>query len=343
MKKELKWKYEIGQVLKTEKKDIIIIDRLWIQGKGKCYKYKCNICGFECGEHLSVKIQEYRKELWTIEDSILLNGKCSCCSGRALSEGHNDIPTTEPWMVKYFQGGCDEAKSYTKWSNKMIYPICPECGRIKLKTISISNIYYKHSIGCECSDKTPYPEKVMFSVLDQLGVDFTTQLSKRTFDWCDKYKYDFYIKDYNICLETHGLQHYERTNDYYKRTLDEEIENDLIKKELALSNGIKEENYIIIDCRYSKLELIKNSVLTSNLKYIFNLSIIDWEKVQSFALKSLVAISCEYWNSGIKSVKEIAKIMNLNAETVRNYLNRGAELNLCDYGKQNKIKDGIGL
>lgn len=37
----------------------------------------------------------------------------------------NDIPTTSPWMIPYFQGGEEEAKKYKNQSHQKITPICP--------------------------------------------------------------------------------------------------------------------------------------------------------------------------------------------------------------------------
>ena len=83
-----------------------------------------------------------------------------------------------------------------------------------------------------CGDKVSYDEKFLSSILSQLKVDFATQLSKSTFNWCDKYRYDFYIPSLNMIIETHGIQHYEE-NKNWTMSLEEEQENDKIKKELA--------------------------------------------------------------------------------------------------------------
>ena len=64
------------------------------------------------------------------------NQGCACCHSLVVVPGINDIPTTDPWMISYFQGGYDEAKRYTHGSEQKIHPVCPECGRIKDKAIS---------------------------------------------------------------------------------------------------------------------------------------------------------------------------------------------------------------
>ena len=52
--------------------------------------------------------------------------------------------------------------------------------------------------------------------------------------------------------------------------------------ELALRNGIDE--YIIIDCRKSNLNWIKNNILDSSLVNIFKLDDIDWELCDEYKI-----------------------------------------------------------
>ena len=188
----------------TIKRDITIIDRKYIKDKNgkqlKYYKYKCNKCGFECGKHYSTKDNQLKKEYWIYESSLLKGIGCACCHSIIVVEGINDIPTTVPWMVKYFQGGYKEAKKYTRYSHQKFYPVCPDCNSVKKTCMEIGAVYLIHSIGCICSDGLSYPEKFMFHVLEQLEIDFITQLTKTTFEWIGKYKYDFYFTINNCNL-----------------------------------------------------------------------------------------------------------------------------------------------
>lgn len=330
-KQSSNFKIEVGTDFKDNKRDIIITDREYRQDKNgrsrKCYKYTCNVCGWTEG--------------WN-EENNLLNGKqgCSCCRGLTVVEGINDIPTTAPELVKYFHGGYDEAKLYTTQSGHKIIPICPQCGRIKDKPIKICNIFNQRTIGCSCSDSISFGEKVTNNILKQLEINFQTQLSKITFNWCNKYKYDFYFKLNNeqyIC-EVNGIQHYEDAWDKLEVTQ----ENDRLKKELALLNGIKEKNYIVIDCRYSKLGWIKdndNGILNSRLNELFDLSKIDWNEVQEFSLSNLVKRVCEIKrNNPELSTTEIGKAMGYYSSTICNWLKQGNGI-WCDYNpKEEKEK-----
>lgn len=322
------FKIEVGTIFNDSKRDITIVDREYrpkynkdgkLMQNYKWYKYHCNKCGYED---------------WIVENGLINNkSNCLLCEGQTIVEGINDIPTTAPWMIKYFQGGYDEAKFYTKSSGKKIFPICPDCGRVKDTKVTIRDIEKYKSINCSCSDKIPYPEKFIYSVFKQLKIDFRTQLNKTTFSWCNKYKYDFYfsLNGEDVFTETHGLQHYEE-NKNWKMSLKEVQANDEFKKELALSNGIKEENYIIIDCRKSELEHIKQSILESRLNELFDLSKIDWLKAEEFALSNLVKKVCEYKaNSPHLSCTDIGMIMNLGRSTVLIYIKKGAKLGWCNY------------
>ena len=72
-------------------------------------------------------------------------------------------------------------------------------------------------------------------------------------------------------------------------------ENDKNKYELAINNGIKPSNYIVIDCRYSDLDFIKNNIINSRFNKIFDLSNIDWLKIGQDSEKSIVKEVCDYW------------------------------------------------
>ena len=43
---------------------------------------------------------------------------CPICSNMEVFPGINDIPTTDPWMIDYFQGGIEEVKMYHSGTTK---------------------------------------------------------------------------------------------------------------------------------------------------------------------------------------------------------------------------------
>ena len=323
-----KYIYDVGNIIKGKYSDIEILE-LFRKEKGfgmnvKWYKYKCLSCNLK----------------HEILETSLLNGTgCPVCAGKKVLVGINDIPTTAPWMVKYFQGGYDEAKLYTSGSGKTIKPICPDCGTIRNKPIPINILKRTKSIACKCNDGIPYPEKFMIVLLNQLNIKYEYN---KVFDWSDRKEYDFYIPYLNCIIETHGDQHYK--NSFYTihkgRTLEKEQENDEYKENIALDNGIS--NYIIIDCRKSELEYIKKNILNSKLNKFFDLSNIDWNFCEEYALKNIVKEVCNIkkLNPNFTS-GDIAKITNLCIQTIIKYLKLGNKYKWCIYDiKQERSKIG---
>ena len=333
-KKTSDFKAEIRQVFKDNKRDITIINRehrVKIKNNGskqkyKWYKYKCNKCG---------------NENW-IEESGLLSDRqqgCNVCcpNPQKIVLGINTIWDTDRWMCDLGVSE-EDSKKYTSQSNKKITATCPDCGREK--TITISNVYKCHSIGCICSDGISYPEKIMSSALKQLNINLKTEFSPK---WCtytdykDKNKiktgkYDFlldnvFIDGKQVIIEMDGGFHY-IDNKMSGQTKEESEYIDNMKDKSALKNGYE---VIRIDCRYSELRFIKQNILNSRLSKILNLNDINWFKCEEFALSNRVKEACDLWNSGIKSTKKIGEIMRLGTSTVGTYLNKGSNLKWCDY------------
>ena len=137
-------------------------------------------------------------------------------------------------------------------------------------------------------------------------------------------------------------------------SLQEVQKNDKNKKELAIKNGIKPDNYIVLDCRYSEFEFIKNNIINSRLNEIFDLNNIDWIKIGQDSEKSLVKEVCDYWhlhneinNEGLL-IKDLSYIFKINPTTISRYLKTGTKIDLCNFysGSSRKVeifKDGISL
>lgn len=326
------FKKEIGEIIKDKRRDLIITDRerrrIYKEKKEKYenekwYKYKCNKCS---------------NEDWIIESNLITGeGGCNVCNASTpkIKLGINTIWDTDRWMVDLGVSE-EDAKIHGKGSHDKIEVVCPDCGRNK--EVLIYNIYQYKSIGCTCGDRFSYPEKFVTRLLSQTNIQFEVEFNKK---WSIGKRYDFYLPDYNMIIETHGIQHYEQTRRKGAKTLVEEQENDRIKKELALSNGIK--HYIELDCRHSELEYIKNSILNSKMAELFDLSNINWSKCEEFALSNLTKDICDCWNN--KEEWETANTIAKNNKwgikdgtTIRNYLKKGSKLGWCDYNSKEEVR-----
>lgn len=273
---------------------------------------ECNIC----------------KYIWNPKPGNLLHNKSGCpvCAGNKIARGINDLWTTNPELACLLKNKEDGYITSHACNTKKFIFVCPCCGHEMKKRVS--EVYYNGLACPKCSDGYSYPEKLMFDILKQLNIEFETQ---KTFDWIPMRYYDFYIEKYNIIIEVHGLNHYESGfQTIGGKTFEEEIKNDMYKKDMALKNNIID--YIVIDCRYSKLDWCKKSIMESKLTSIlgFGESDIDWNAANISAFSSRKIESCNLWNKG-KSIIEIAQHFKISTNTVREYLKDCTNVGLCTY------------
>lgn len=254
---------------------------------------------------------------------------CPYCAGNRTLFSLNDIYTKNPELIKYFQN-MEDSKKYSKCSGKILELKCPVCNfnkKIKISTL------YKQGFSCpKCGDGKSYSEKFIFKFLEQLNLKFECQ---KTFKWSERKIYDFYINKFNIIIETNGIQHYEQTHNRGWKSLEEEIKNDLFKKNNAIKNKIS--LYISLDCRISNKDYIIESIKNSELKDLFDISKIDWDLCNTFALGSLILDIVKLYKDGLSNSK-ISKILKININTVKKYLVIGNEIGICNYksAKRNK-------
>ena len=326
--------YEIGDVIKDEKRDLTIIAKGRINGR-LSYKYKCNICGYDCGN--SYKDGKWQDEYWIIGTHLTSNEVgCACCQGRAVIEGINNVGFTNPEIAQYIKNDIDKLR-YTKCSKKKIEFVCPICKAEFVSTLS--NVYFQGFVCKICSGKMSLGERIVYRLLNSVNVDFIKEYSSGNSDWTGSYRYDFYIKP-NIIIEIMGIQHYKKTFYNSTRSLKEEQENDKLKELLARNNGITE--YIVIDASKTDFDFIKNNILHSKLSEIFNLSNVDWDYIQEQTSTSLVKEVCDYWSTNVdKTTGLLSEKFHLSYFAIQNYLKQGNSLGWCDYDPKNYRRKNI--
>lgn len=256
---------------------------------------------------------------------------------------YNNISVAYPDYVKYFANKL-ESENLTRWSEKSIDVVCPDCGYIFKKRVCDLISY---PFNCKhCGDKSTYPNKFVFEFLLQLKELYNFDIyPEHVFEWSKNLEkdcksrriYDFYINDFNnqMIVEVHGEQHYNGSFQQYKgaRTLQEELNNDAFKKDLAITNGIIKNNYIVIDARKSSPNWIKYAILNSGIQKVFPFQEddIDWNKCNINACKNLVKIASELWNNGIRNTTVIGQKIGKTQATTISYLKRAHDLGWCDY------------
>ena len=117
--------------------------------------------------------------------------------------------------------------------------------------------FYKELDG-DCPNCNRHISKGERRIMEYLNSKNIQYDREHSFDWQSHkaYRYDYYIPDYNLIIEFHGLQHYEETN-FLSSSLETNQEHDKIKMDEALKNSY---NYLVIPySHYSKIsEILDN-------------------------------------------------------------------------------------
>lgn len=276
-------------------------------------------CQCKCGNIIQISgVQLTRK-----------NGSITCKKCHVI-DGKNDIPTVAPWMEIYFKNK-DDVYKYPYGSRKKVLVICPDCGREKY--ISVKDLYNNRSIGCICSDNISYPEKFVFSMLEQLGVDFIYQYSP---EWINKKRFDFYIQSKKIIIEVDGGIGHGNRYTFNNYSMEELIEVDKYKEIQAKNKGL---DVIRINAYPSNFNTIVNSI-KEKLYLYFNLEEVDFIKCDKFGLKNLVKEICDKWNE-CNDIHKLCDMYKLSDVTIRSYLKRGSNNKWCDYNANEQKYNNI--
>lgn len=224
----------------------------------------------------------------------------------------------------------EDGYRYAEYSGEKLEWKCKECGKVSIKCISDVK---KGGFSCPyCSDSISFPNKLMRSILDALGVSYSPEA---TFPWCissitnNKYRYDFYVKDYGCIVEMMGPHHkHEVIN--WENSLEEIIRRDKEKKSLAIEHGIKK--YIEIDCEFSDIDYIWDKISKSEFCKAFDFLSLDKNLIKETSAKS-IAVNCwKAWGEEASpTVLDLCNRFKLNKHTVIRYLTLGTELGHCNY------------
>lgn len=319
------FKYSVGEKVNG----LIILENkrtMFGNKKLKACTYKCSKCGY---------VGDIR------EDVLSRGASCPCCCipPRIVVENINSLVAKEEtkWMIPLFENGYDEAKLYSKGSTKKIKYICPYCGKQQTVARPIYQLY-SNMPKCEfCGRGRSYPERLVASLLNSLNIEFITQLTSTTYEWCGNKRYDFYIPSLNIIIETHGEQHYKDTN---RTKFNEVANNDKEKEILALNNGIT--HYIVLDCRHSDFDFIKQNIISSDLIKLLN-SDVEWDVVRKMTNDTLTIQMWEYWNSLSEpiSITKFAEKFEVSRQVAKDVLQEGFAQNKLQFSMDDILNKNI--
>lgn len=117
------------------------------------------------------------------------------------------------------------------------------------------------------------------------------------------------------------------------KSLKEQQENDKLKYEIAINGGIHD--YIVLDCRKSQMDWIKENILKSDLDKLLdiNYSNINWEECNTYAISNIAKSVCADFNNQHLFIDELSNKYHVHAATIRSYLKIGTDNGWCSYAK----------
>lgn len=184
------------------------------------------------------------------------NSSCPYCTNR--------LPTNENNLFLKYPDICEEwnyeknknnPSDYLPYSLKKVFWTCSKC-KISWKS-RIAN-RTKNLSGCpNCSNSKG--EEMIFKTLLYMDIDYNQHYSFHNCRLKHSLPFDFYIPEYNTCIEYYGIQHYEPIMFFGgEKAFLEQKKRDDIKKHYCANNGI---NFVVIS--YKEFDNIDNIIKTN--------------------------------------------------------------------------------
>lgn len=165
------------------------------------------------------------------------NGRCSTCGCRV---GGKESKLTMDDLIRIFTIGnkvlLENSEDYTGYFDKNLRIRCPRCNQIYLSNVRRGK--NNRTLLCDrCNQKTSVGEVAIINILDKYNIDYIFQ--KRFKDCKDKkpLPFDFYLPEYNTCIEFDGQGHFEPA--FGNKSFFSTILHDGMKNNYCLWNNIR--------------------------------------------------------------------------------------------------------
>jgi hypothetical protein len=208
----------------------------------KCYCYEC---------------QDIFLARW---QSISTFHGCGLCNGKQV--GVKNLKTQRPDLIKeWSNNNANLPESYSEFSHSEVLWRCSVCGNEWADKISNRTNLDRGCKKCSMSKG----EKRIFQFIKSFNLKFSSEYSEIPSVKNGKLRFDFYLSDYNLFIEYHGIQHYEpidfagKGKEWAKNQFKENQRRDKIKEKYCYHNDI---NLLIIPYwDYDNIEKILEETL----------------------------------------------------------------------------------
>lgn len=215
--------YNIKLWCKSSNKSYLLVDNTYCNAK-KNLNWKCLVCG------------ENFERSWNVTQKGLYD--CPCCSGRKVSK-QNNLLIINPVLSKqwnYIKNHPIRPEQVLPNTTKKFWWICNDCSFEWEKSVHYRNQKNSHCPNCKMS-------KGEYAVKSYLLNNNINYICEHSFNKClnvKKLRFDFYLPEYNTCIEYQGEFHYNILKGITSEEILESQKNrDKIKREFCNENNIE--------------------------------------------------------------------------------------------------------
>ena len=202
------------------------------------------ICQCECGEIVSVQGFNLRSGH---------TQSCGCLKRENSSKQKTIDLTGEIFgVLKVIE------KAPIRYNHSAYWKCQCQCG--KIIEVCSGDLKTGHTRSCGCLRSSKGEDKIR-DVLSSLKIDFIQQKVFDNLKYKTNLKFDFFLPDYNYCIEYNGIQHYKPV-EYFggEKQFKKQQERDNIKRQWCKDNNIK-----LIEIPYTDYNKIGEDYIKSRL------------------------------------------------------------------------------
>lgn len=321
-----KWTHEIYLQKITENHIPVELLEEYVDYQTKI-KHRCINCGSDLLLSPVMVMAYYKKGM----------ALCQECGGRSLRKGKNDLWTTDPEIAKMLANP-EEGYELSRGSSKKVNWICPNCNT-KILQKSVSNTVKGVLICPLCSNGRSKGHRLVNAILEYCRIQYENECS---FPWSQNKRYDVYANK-NCIIEINGEQHYQESYLLVKsnKTLNDQIANDLLKKNLATENGIS--HYIYVDARESDFGYIVDKLKQNDtfIDYIdqygdIKFQDIEWNEILKLCGEPILWKILDMYKAGYM-IKDIMNTLKCSHVAVERYLHLLNDYGFCTYDGYSQV------